>query len=788
MSQQEANIVDIKSLILKYVTFWPYIFAFTVLSLTLTFFYERYIVYEYLTESNIEIIDKAQDSEMALPTSMTIFNRSMINLDNEIGILSSYDINSRVVSRLESNIKFYDIGRFKKAELSKNQFINNKFNFELNTDLNEIKFLKRFSIFFDNDKLNIKEFDENDNLVNDYVFNDQSTYSKSHNLPFNLSTQENFKFSELDNKVIDYEIVFYPKRSIVEQFIEKLKFSRSSGVDQSNFGGSDQILISMQHKNRNIAEDYINMLIIEFDNDGINDRRLEYKRTIEFVDDRSKILEKELEVIELRKQDFKIENKLTDISSNADFTISKQYDYDSNLFEFQSQKDLLIILKEELNSSSFELLPINFGLTDSKVNELIFAHNQLVSQRENLLNSGAGTNNNIVRSFELRLQDSYDNLMVSISNYEKTLDINISKVEKKEKEFEDFYLEIPEKEKILRSIERQLEVKEALYLLLLQKREEASINFAVVKPTIKLIDSPRSTLYPVYPNKRFIFIGGGFLGVLVPVLFLTIWFYFDNKVHTKDDLNIIGRPVLAEIPFVNEELSSLNNLTVSSRSSLIESFRMLLANLSFIVKKPTGNTILVTSTIKGEGKTLVSTYLSKLLSFRNKKILLIGTDLRNPQIHSYLGVEKYSSKGLADYLHIDDLKWEDLIIKNDNLDIILSGVIPPNPAELLNSKKYADLIESVKKSYDYVVIDSAPCLLVGDTVQTASLYDISICVVRANHSTNDTLKFIQDNKNIFNNLCLVLNSVGNSALYGYKYSYQYGYNYGYGYGYSKDSK
>ncbi len=787
MSQQEANIFDFKSLILKYVAFWPYIFAFTVLSLVVTFFYERYIVYEYLTESNIEIIDKAQDSEMALPTSMTIFNRSMINLDNEIGILSSYDINSRVVSRLESNIKFYDIGRFNKAELSKNQFIDNKFIFEINTDLNEIKYLKKFSISIENDKLNIKEYDENNNLINDYRFNDQSSYSKSHTLPFNLSTQENFKFSETDNKVIDYEIVIYPKRTIVEQFIEKLKFSRSSGIDQSAYGGSDQILISMQHKNRNISEDYINMLIIEFDNDGINDRRLEYKRTIEFVDDRSKILEKELEVIELRKQDFKIENKLTDISSNADFTISKQYDYDSNLFDFQSQKDLLIILKDELNSSSFELLPINFGLTDSKVNELIFAHNQLVSQRENLLNSGAGTNNNIVRSFELRLQDSFDNLMVSIENYEKSLDINISKVEKKEKEFEDFYLEIPEKEKILRSIERQLEVKEALYLLLLQKREEASINFAVVKPTIKLIDSPRSTLYPVYPNKRLIFAAGGLIGILIPLLILSIWFYFDNKVHTRDDLNFIGSPVLAEIPYANDEIFSLNNLNIFSRSALIESFRMLLANLSFIVKKSTGNTILVTSTIKGEGKTLVSTYLSKLLTFRNKKVLLIGTDLRNPQIHSYLGIDKYSSKGLADYLHLDDLKWEDLIIKNENLHIILSGVIPPNPAELLNSKKYTDLIESVKKSYDYIIIDSAPCLLVGDTVQMASLYDTSICVVRANHSTNDVLKFIKDNKDIFNNLCLVLNSVGNSALYGYKYSYQYGYNYGYGYGYSKDS-
>ncbi|MAI77287.1 MAG: hypothetical protein CBD60_03625 [Flavobacteriaceae bacterium TMED200] len=569
-----------------------------------------------------------------------------------------------------------------------------------------------------------------------------------------------------------------------------LEFSNPS-LNNSYNQTSDQILIEIDYENRLIAEDYINTLISTFDSDGIFERQLEYKNTIEFVDSRSKFLEKELSLIENKKQNFKKSNKLTDLQLNASYTSNLIGAYDSELFQLRSQKELLYLLNDEINLNDYALLPINFGLENQSINGLISEFNLLIKDRDRFLNSGAGNKNPLVLNITSQLDNLYKNIKLSIISYEKSLDLQIDKIVAKESELDIFYSDVPENEKILRSIERELEIKEALFLLLLQKKEEASVNFAVVNPTIKIIDNAMSTRNPVYPSKLNIMLFAAILGIIIPILLLFIWFTLDNKIHTKDDIAHLNLPLLAEIPHVeSSDIKEIGEIAVSSRSNLIESIRMLLANLSYVIKKSSGNTILITSLVKGEGKTLISTHLSKLISFRNDKVLLVGTDLRNPQIHTYLGIDKYASQGLADYLYKDNLDWKDILLSEGDLDILLSGVIPPNPAELLNSEKYSQFIDEAKKIYDYIIVDSAPCLLVADTVQKANLYDSTICVVRANHSTTGIIKYFQDNKNLFNNLSLVLNSVGNSARYGYKYGYQYGYkygyNYGYGYGYSED--
>ena len=175
-----------------------------------------------------------------------------------------------------------------------------------------------------------------------------------------------------------------------------------------------------------------------------------------------------------------------------------------------------------------------------------------------------------------------------------------------------------------------------------------------------------------------------------------------------------------------------------------------------------------------------------------KKVLLIGADLRNPQIHKYLDLKKENIKGLSDYIFSEKYGLDNIIIKNGELDIILSGTIPPNPSELLESKKFVSLVEELKKSYDYIVVDSAPCLLVADTFKISKFFKTTLCVVRSNHTSKHVASFLRDlhKEKKLNNMSLVLNGVGSSKAYGYKYGYQYGYqygyNYGYGYGYTED--
>ena len=781
------NEIDLSKLIPRYLSFWPYFLTSVILFLIGAFIYLRYATYYYDSNASIEILDKAQDSEMALPTAMTVFNRSMINLDNEIGRLSSYNLNSSVVKELKSNIKFYSVGTIKTTEDHYSEFFP-EYSFDLLQDSESISTYSKYDIIIEQGKMNIEHVDLSGEIVDSYSFPSLNTSSIDHNLPFNLHVKSwNGK-----NKV-NKEIIIYPFQNIVQEFIDIISVSQTQKFAGNNYSrGSDQISFSIRHPNKKISVDYLNKLINLFDLDGIEERQLEYKRTIDFVDIRSKLLKKELEVVENNLLNFKKSNGLTDIKTNTSVTIDQQYFYDSDLFKSESQKSLLEFLKNELFIKNYELLPINFGLDDPSINELIGLFNTKAQERYRLLNTGAGKKNPIVLNLQSQLDNYYINISESIENYYQTLELNISKIKSKEDEISDFYADIPKNEKILRSINRELEVKEALYLLLLQKREEASINFAVVKPTIKIIDFARSSFNSVYPSKSFILILAIMTGILMPLIIISLIMFFDNKIHIKEDLKELDIPVIGELPYIKkiDEQNIINIFKSKSRHTLIESIRMVIANLKYSLSTDSNlaNVILVSSSIKGEGKTIVSTYLANTLTLSKNKVLLIGADLRNPQIHKFYKFEKSKVKGLSDYLYNVNIDGKSLIKKFGKLDILPSGPIPPNPSELLESPRFPELVEELKNNYDYIIIDSAPCLLVADTLKIPNIYDASIFVVRSNHSTTNILSFISDLKKDkkFRNLNLVLNGIGNSSTYGYKYSYQYGYNYGYGYSYFSD--
>ena len=517
---------------------------------------------------------------------------------------------------------------------------------------------------------------------------------------------------------------------------------------------------------------------------------------MEFVDSRSDFLRMELEQIENNKQSFKEENNLSNIDSNADVNANKKILYNDEIFKFKSQRDLVLLLRDVIEDDKNKLIPLDIGIENINLNKLISEYNLTQKERDRYLLS-AGPNNIVIKNLNSQLNEYRVNIERSLDNYLVSLDLSINNFEQKETEYTEVYKDIPENEKILRSIQRELEIKEALFLLLLQKREEAAINLAVVNPSIKIIDNAKSSMYHISPNKSLIFLSSFTISILIPFLILTIRFFMDNKIHTREILQELVRdiPIIAEIPFIpNNKLEILSNI---SRDALSESIRMLVANLNFVLfgdkRKEKSNLILVTSSIKGEGKTVVSVNTASALLSRSKKILLMGADLRNPQIHKFIGIDK-NSTGLADYIYRDDIEWRDIIIKESGLDVMISGTIPPNPTELLSSEKFSSLVNELREIYDYVIIDSAPCLLVSDTFEISKHIDTTLYVVRANFTDKNICTFINEchNSNKLKNISLILNSVGSAASYGYrygygyKYGYQYGYNYGYGYGYNED--
>ena len=773
--------IDVINEFYRYLVFWPWFLTSVVIMIISSYFYLRYTEYNYQSSMKIEIMDKAQDSEMALPTAMTIFNRSMINLENEIGVLSSFSIHKQVVENLRSNIKFYTVGKIKATENHHSEWISD-YDIFYKTDTDSISESNSFILELDDGKLKINHYDNQDDLVKSYSFKNNSTLNQENDLPFEITIRsiEDFRTNS------SYIISFNSFDNVVTSFISSIEINQS-GIQ------SDQLDISLIYPNTKIAKEYLNNLANVFDRDGVIDRQLVYKRTMDFVDSRFDYLTNDLNIIESRKQDFKESNNLTDIKSDASINVEQKFSYNAELFKAISQNDLANVLKETLDESEYnQLMPVNIGIENSDINALILQYNLMLKERDSYLLS-AGPNNSIVMNLDKQIRDASRNIYNSIENYQKSLQIKIASLEQKEKEFETIYKDIPENEKILRSIERELEVKESLFLLLLQKREEAAINFAVVKPSIKIIDNARSLPIPVSPKRNNIILGSIILGLFVPFLILFIRFTFDNKIHTKSQLLSLTEdiPIIGEIPYILDNKSIYNIVSSDSRDVLAESIRMITANINFILfgsskDDSKAKTILVTSSVKGEGKTIVSVNAASVLSSKFKKILLIGADLRNPQIHKFLSVDK-NVPGLSDYIYNKNkTHWNKYILKHKNIDVLLSGTIPPNPNQLLSSTKFEEFLNDAKEEYDAIIIDSAPCILVSDTLEISKHVDATVYVIRSNFSELATIDYVNEcyTENKLPNISLVLNSVGNSTSYGYKYGYQYGYGYGYKYGYN----
>ena len=787
--------INLRDEVVRYLTFWPYLLLLVAFLVSGAFLYLRYATYLYKTSAVIEIIDEAQDSEMALPTELTVFNRSMINLENEINILNSFNIHKDVVSKSQANVIYYKIGNIKTSLAAKNTWIKDyELNFKIDTDT--ISSPLFFSFVINDKKLVISEYNSSDDLINQFYFESLSTVDQNHSLPFDI------EIKSFDDDYQERRINVYPVKDIANQLKSQLEIQQL-GID------SDQLTLTMTHENYNVAEDYLNELLIAFDNDGINDRKLEYQRTIEFVNERELILKKELEVVELRKQNFKQANNLSDLSVDAVNNIDLKYSYNSEIFQAESQRTIAVYLLESLSNKKYDYLPINIGLENFDLNNVIVDYNKIVSQRNKYL-SEAGPDNVLIKSIQSELENLISNISASIQNYLTSIDLKIDNLKSKEFEFESSYSRVPENEKTLRSIERELTIKEALYLLLLQKREEAAINLAVVRPTIKIIDYPITNLVPQSPNPRLTYLYAIFFSIFFYFLFLYLRFTLDNKIHNKEQL--VNRlnpeiPVICEIPFISDKslLKSDSQQIESSRSVLSESIRMLISNLRFFnldsESEIKSKTLVFTSSIKGEGKTLASVNTAIGLANdinKGKKVILLGSDLRNPQVHKSFGVEK-SQSGISEIIYNNDYKnYKNYIRKFGELDVLFSGSIPPNPTAMLGSEVYKNLINLLKIDYDYIVIDSAPCLLVSDTFQYLDLADSIIYMFRSNYTDSKITNFINeiyDNKKA-KNLKIVFNAVGNSESYGYKYGYQYGYkygykysyNYGYGYGYGDDKK
>ncbi len=766
------NNIDILNEIKYYLFFWPWFLLSFIIIVATSYIYLRYANTTFLTTATLQVKDSSSDASSFLSQrSGAMFNLNRTKIDNYIAQIKANKNISDVVKTLDLQTTIFNVGRIKKSIVFGPEI---PFNIEFRTNepLDEMILNlkpKNSSIKFNDKKIT---FDPIDPLeTDDFILTVNAINSNITSEYLILRTSEQNAFYTLSDEI---------------------------QVNSSSKNG-DNLDISIRGPNIKRNEAIINGLINAAHNSQISDRQKIFSLSIDFINDRLITIKNEIDSLSLQTINFKSNNLIFSAEIQTTKALSSISTIDEEQFMLKTQKALAISLKENIGvEDNYSLLPSNIGLTSGNVNELVMSYNEMVLNRKNLL-AGATTKNPLIVQINEQINDLKNNIIKSINNYISSIDTSIENSKQFKNKTGKEVSKITGLEATLLGFERKLQIAETVYMFLLEKREEASISYESTVPNTRVINYASTNISPVSPRKKIIIIASILLSVLIPLLILYILKIIDSKIHSREQLIKLlpNFDVLGEVPF-NEEIKSL----INSRGSFAESARVIRSNISFkLTNKNICSIILSTSSVKGEGKTISAFNLASSYAAAGEKVLLVGADLRNPQIHKILNINRKSDdKGLVNLiLNPSDFSNTDYINKtsvfNKNLDVLLSGPIPPNPAELLSSSGFSNVLTKLKKSYDYIIIDSAPLILVSDTIPILKQVDLVLYTVRAHFTDIKSTNFIIDlveNKKV-NNIGLVLNgikAVPNSSYYkygyGYRYSYQYKYNYGYGYGYGSE--
>jgi capsular exopolysaccharide synthesis family protein len=776
--EKESNF-DLKAEIFKYLTYWKLLLFGFLLGGLIAYLYNRYTIPQYWTQASLMILkDSDNNVASALPSGGgSILTFADNSLDNQIVTLKSKRLVENVVNELNHNISYFIEGNVITIEAYKSSPVS-------------IQFITPDSIVNKASKILFVTPKSETSFI---LVDESQGYEKIHEigeiidfdgLKFSIVPRSGVNSSFKNSKTVQINIS--PVDRVAGNYISKL-------IIVPKGKATDILSLGIVQEDSRKSEDFLNNLMNQFNADGVADKRQVALNTTEFIQDRLELITSELDSVEGGMADFKRENQFMDVASGAQEIISKSTQTEQQVFEIETQ---LMIIKsiEDLISKreEYQLLPASLGIQDGGISGLISTYNSLVLERNAYLRTST-PQNPVVATITAQLDSLRENLRDNIKSTVNSLNIQLGVLNQLDRSSQNKFSTFPGMEKGMRGIERQQQIKEQLYLFLLQRREEAAIAFAVTSPVAKVIDPSYTITTPVDPKPWLILVGGFLIGLILPLIILFSKFMLDTKVHHKGDLVPLTKhiPFLGEIPKITDETNQI--IQLNDRSPLAESFRILRTNLAYLMKakkENRGEIIFVTSTIKGEGKTFVSYNLARTLATTKKKVILIGADIRNPQLHRYINLPM-ESKGLSDYLYDLDVQPLDIITSSQDtsikVDMILSGSIPPNPAELFINDRMKNLLKGLAHSYDFIIVDTAPTMIVTDTLLISPLADTTLYVTRAGYTEKKLLDFPKElrQQGKLKGMAVILNDVDYSK---FSYGAKYGYSYGYGYGVDEESK
>ncbi|MFV9551032.1 GumC family protein [Algibacter sp. PT7-4] len=771
--------IDIKKIILSYLKHWKWFVLSCIVFFTLAFFQLRYAIPQYNAYAKIMLVEDSgvsNPAELLLKDLGQFSNSESKKIEDEIQILKSRKLMKGVVDSLDLNLQFFVKGRFHDTQYFPNDTSPVQITFDnAENKIHESSFT--FSVLITS--ATSFEFIYTPKSSEEEVIKKHS-FGKEFSTPIGpiTLTPDIKKIDNLVGQTIYVKI--RPLESLAEHYKNKISISQTSEL-------SKVINLSLTDAVANKAKAIINTLINHYNFTSIEAKNLKSNNTADFINKRIDLIATDLSKADDKIQQFKTGNKLTDITSEADLYLNASTQTEQSLASSKTQYSMINFMKSQISDNSLTRIPSNVGLADGSVNTMASKYNELLDRRDKLLKS-SNEKNPIIVNLDQQLHSLKSSLKQSLDNSAEAVGLQIRSLENQSAKISSKIYAVPGQVRESRDIQREQGIKESLYLYLLQKREEATISLISTSPNAKIIDEAHTNYSPVSPNRKITFLASIIIGLCIPFGIIFISQLLDNKIHNKEDLEKItkGIMVLGEIPRVDNSNKTL--IESNDRSILSESFRIIRTNFDFIKRSRNNqrhnNIIFITSTINGEGKSFFSLNMALTVANTGKKVLLIGADVRNPQIYSAFNqkknnnINKTSKIGLTEYLADNSISISETInnykINNINIDILLSGKVPPNPAELLMSDRMKNLFTSVEKDYDYVIVDTAPSMLVTDTLLISQYAGHTIYITRADHTEKKILNFAKElhAENKLNNMMLVVNDVKQSNFgYGARYGY-----------------
>ena len=546
------------------------------------------------------------------------------------------------------------------------------------------------------------------------------------------------------------------------------------------------------------AEDILSMLISVYNENWVKDKNQIAVSTSMFINERLGVIEQELGNVDEDISSYKSEHLLPDVQAASSMYMAQSSATNAQILALNNQLYMTRYIRNYLANdvNRTQLLPANSGIESANIESQIAEYNKQLLQRNSLV-ANSSAENPLVVDMDQALASMRGAIIRSIDNQIVTLNSQIKSLRQTEQQTTSRIAANPTQAKYLLSVERQQKVKEALYLFLLQKREENELSQAFTAYNTRIVTPPHGSMLPTSPVRKNIFMVAFALGLLIPIVIIFMRENMNTRVRGRKDLESVTVPFIGEIPLFTRKKKRIFGkkpqevkavvVKEGNRDIINEAFRVLRTNLEFMTgKDKTSNVIIMTSFNPGSGKSFLTMNIAMSLAIKGKKVLVIDGDLRHASASSYIDSP---DKGLSDYLggRIDNL--DEIIVpdpKHKSMDILPVGTIPPNPTELLFDERLKQTIDTVREQYDYVLIDCPPVELVADTQIIEKLADRTIFVVRAGlleRSMLSELEKIYDEKK-YKNMSLILNGTeGSGGRYGYRYGYCYGYHYGYGSGY-----